>query len=215
MSSQLSDRSKVATIQICIAVVCYLAFDVRMRAFGASESEPNSRSSKLIQAAEDANSCLIPLDQGVPIWHHFETPTYRKFRLAQEYLESVAIEFVNQKIAFFDEGNVDANNRENKRRSLLDDYLSNPKLDLSDVVGMGCDLLLTGVDTVFEHEPYAARFVSVLWLFFWFLQMCRQHTRNVSYSTTWQGIPKLKREYSPKREKSFLTTSGIPSRATT
>lgn len=35
-----------------------------------------------------------------------------------------------------------------RRRSLLDDYLSNPKLDLYDVVGMACDLLLAGVDTV-------------------------------------------------------------------
>lgn len=33
-------------------------------------------------------------------------------------------------------------------RSLLDDYLQNPKLDLPDVVGMACDLLLAGVDTV-------------------------------------------------------------------
>lgn len=33
-------------------------------------------------------------------------------------------------------------------KSLLDDYLQNPKLDLPDVVGMACDLLLAGVDTV-------------------------------------------------------------------
>lgn len=37
-------------------------------------------------------------------------------------------------------------------RSLLDDYLQNPKLDLPDVVGMACDLLLAGVDTVSQHE---------------------------------------------------------------
>lgn len=33
-------------------------------------------------------------------------------------------------------------------KSLLDDYLQNSKLDLPDVVGMACDLLLAGVDTV-------------------------------------------------------------------
>lgn len=69
------------------SVVCYLAFDVRMRSFYALERNPLSKSNQLIQAAEDANSCLIPLDQGLPFWRLFETPTYRKFRVAQEYLE--------------------------------------------------------------------------------------------------------------------------------
>lgn len=70
-----------------ILVVCYLAFDVRMESFTEREQRSDSRSSKLIKAAEDANSCLIPLDQGFPIWRYIETPIYRKFRLAQEYLE--------------------------------------------------------------------------------------------------------------------------------
>lgn len=68
-------------------MVCYLAFDVRMESFGDKERHPKSRSSQLIQAAEDSNSCLIPLDQGFPIWRYIETPIYRKFRLSQEYLE--------------------------------------------------------------------------------------------------------------------------------
>lgn len=68
-------------------VVCYLAFDVRMESFTEKQRQPDSRSSKLIKAAEDANSCILSLDQGIPIWHYIETPTYRKFRLAQEYLE--------------------------------------------------------------------------------------------------------------------------------
>lgn len=69
------------------AVVCYLSFDVRMESFSDKERHPQSKSSRLVQAAEDANSCLIPLDQGFPIWRYIETPIYRKFRLAQEYLE--------------------------------------------------------------------------------------------------------------------------------
>lgn len=40
------------------------------------------------------------------------------------------------------------------RRSLLDDYLLNPKLDLADVVAMACDVLLTGVDTVHLHIEF-------------------------------------------------------------
>lgn len=57
---------------------------------------------------------------------------------------SVAIDLVNQKIACLN----DDQKSSNKRRSLLDDYLANPKLDMYDVVGMACDLLLAGVDTV-------------------------------------------------------------------
>lgn len=74
-------------IFINLSVVCYLAFDVRMNSFSDVERNDTSRSSRLIQAAEDANSCLIPLDQGLPIWKIVETPTYRKFSSAQQYLE--------------------------------------------------------------------------------------------------------------------------------
>ncbi|XP_055318512.1 cytochrome P450 302a1, mitochondrial [Sitodiplosis mosellana] len=127
-----------------LELVCYLSFDVRMESFSDKERHPQSRSTRLIQAAEDANSCLIPLDQGVPIWHYIETPIYRKFRLSQEYLESVAVDLVSQKISFFDENSIA---QKTGKRSLLDDYLLNPRLDLADVVGMACDLLLTGIDT--------------------------------------------------------------------
>lgn len=72
---------------IQFVVVCYLAFDIRMESFTEKQRQSDSRSSRLIQASEDANSCILSLDQGIPIWHFIETPTYRKFRLAQEYLE--------------------------------------------------------------------------------------------------------------------------------
>lgn len=58
---------------------------------------------------------------------------------------SVAVDLVSQKISYFDENSV---TQKSGRRSLLDDYLLNPRLDLADVVGMACDLLLAGVDTV-------------------------------------------------------------------
>lgn len=58
---------------------------------------------------------------------------------------SVAVDLVSQKISYFDESSVA---QKSGRRSLLDDYLLNPRLDLADVVGMACDLLLAGVDTV-------------------------------------------------------------------
>lgn len=59
---------------------------------------------------------------------------------------SVAVDLVSQKISYFDERSSMESSQ--CRRSLLDDYLLNPKLDLADVVGMACDLLITGIDTV-------------------------------------------------------------------
>lgn len=72
-------------------MICYLAFDVRMGSFNANERHSTSRSSRLMKAAEDANSCLIPLDRQIPFWRLWETSTYRKFRLAQEFMERCCI----------------------------------------------------------------------------------------------------------------------------
>lgn len=60
---------------------------------------------------------------------------------------SVAVDLVSQKINYFDEKD---DVRKDAQRSLLDDYLLNPRLDLADVVAMTCDVLLAGVDTVCE-----------------------------------------------------------------
>lgn len=35
-----------------------------------------------------------------------------------------------------------------RKQSLLEEYLKNDALDIKDVVGMACDMLLAGVDTV-------------------------------------------------------------------
>lgn len=54
---------------------------------------------------------------------------------------SVAIDLVSQKISLYKD-------EDDGSRSILEEYLFNPKLDLPDVVGMASDLLLAGVDTV-------------------------------------------------------------------
>lgn len=69
------------------SVVCLMAFDIRMNSFSEDELKPDSRSSKLIRAAEITNSCLLPLDQGLPLWRYLETPVYKKLRTSQEYIE--------------------------------------------------------------------------------------------------------------------------------
>lgn len=58
---------------------------------------------------------------------------------------SVAVNLVQRKLASFDR-KAAADRKD--RRSLLDDYLLNPKLELPDIVGFSTDLLLAGTDTV-------------------------------------------------------------------
>lgn len=63
-------------------------------------------------------------------------------------MEDVAIDLISEKLEIY---------REDKTRncSLLDGYLRNPKLNLSDIIGMACDLLLAGVDTSSLATSYA------------------------------------------------------------
>lgn len=35
-----------------------------------------------------------------------------------------------------------------RKQSLLEEYLKNEALDIKDIVGMACDMLLAGIDTV-------------------------------------------------------------------
>lgn len=68
-------------------VLCLLAFDLRLNSFSEKERRPESRSTKLIEAAEDINDSILPLDQGFQLWRFYETKIYKKFRIAQEYME--------------------------------------------------------------------------------------------------------------------------------
>lgn len=55
---------------------------------------------------------------------------------------------VNRKIKKIDNGEV------SERESLLELYLRNKNLDVKDVIGMACDMLLAGIDTVYMHIIY-------------------------------------------------------------
>lgn len=123
-----------------------MAFDIRMNAFYYNQRDKlNSRCNRLIEAAKATNSSILRTDQGF-LWHYVETPAYKRIKKSQEYLEVVAIELVTQKLSFYQETNVG--------QSLLDGYLRNPNLNLQDIIGMACDLLLAGVDT----SSYATAF---------------------------------------------------------
>lgn len=90
------------------------------------------------------NRMTLPTDQGFQLWRLFETPTYKKIRVAQEYLEKVGLELVTKKI----DSMKSEDYKKNVENPLLEQYLKNPKLDVKDIIGMATDLLLAGVHTV-------------------------------------------------------------------
>ncbi|KAJ6640669.1 Cytochrome P450, mitochondrial, partial [Pseudolycoriella hygida] len=130
-----------------LELICRIVFDVRMNSFSKAELDSGSRSSKLIEAAEVTNSLTLSTDQGLQLWRYFETPKYRKLRKAQEFMESVALDFVKRKLNHFHDADPSKNNSESKCKSLLEEYLKNPKIDFADITGMAGDMLLAGVDT--------------------------------------------------------------------
>lgn len=97
-----------------------------------------------MHAAETTNSCILPTDQGLQLWRYVETPSYRKLRQAQSYMESVALELLEQNMK-----------STSSRSSLITAYIQNPQLDRFDVVGTSADLLLAGIDTT----SYASAFL--------------------------------------------------------
>ncbi|XP_017482732.1 PREDICTED: cytochrome P450 302a1, mitochondrial-like isoform X1 [Rhagoletis zephyria] len=148
-----------------LELTCLMTFDERLNAFSPEEQLPTSRSTRLMRAAETTNSSILPTDQGLPLWRYFETPIYRRLRKAQEYMESVAIDLVSQKLAYFkdskevsDGANPDGGTMQ--RSSLIEEYLKNPNLDLCDVVGMAADLLLAGIDTSSYTTAFAVYHIA-------------------------------------------------------
>uniref|UniRef100_A0A336KNN7 CSON013431 protein n=1 Tax=Culicoides sonorensis TaxID=179676 RepID=A0A336KNN7_CULSO len=134
-----------------LELVCLMAFDIRLNAFSEEELSPHSISSRLIEAARISNSLVLPLDQGLRLWRWFKTTPYKKFHKAQRFMEDVAIDLVSQKLTYYHEESQD----KTKSKSLLDSYLQNPNLNLQDIIGMACDLLLAGVDTSSYTTSYA------------------------------------------------------------
>ncbi|XP_053997965.1 cytochrome P450 302a1, mitochondrial [Hylaeus anthracinus] len=123
--------------RLYLELTSLIVFDSRLDSFSKKERCKNSRSSKLIEAAYATNNAILKLDNGLQLWRFFETPLYRKLRKAQMYMETVALELVSLK--------KDKEARKNK--SFLNAYLENPALDIKDIVGMACDMLLAGIDT--------------------------------------------------------------------
>ncbi|EFN78521.1 Cytochrome P450 302a1, mitochondrial [Harpegnathos saltator] len=132
--------------RLFLELTCLVAFDVRMNSFSEEERRPDSRSSKLIDAAFETNSVIVRLDNGPRLWRYFETRLYRKLRKAQSYMEEVSQQMVSQR-------NQSTSIR--RKKSLLEEYSRNEALDIKDIVGMSCDMLLAGVDTTTYSTSFA------------------------------------------------------------
>ncbi|XP_001661673.2 cytochrome P450 302a1, mitochondrial [Aedes aegypti] len=136
-----------AISRLNLELICLMAFDVRLDSFSDEQMKPNSLSSRLMESAEVTNQSILPTDQGFQLWKYFETPAYRKLRKAQEFMEKTAVELVSQKLLYFDEDQQKLASGRHRSRSLLEEYLRNPNLELHDIIGMAADLLLAGVHT--------------------------------------------------------------------
>ncbi|XP_012220652.1 cytochrome P450 302a1, mitochondrial [Linepithema humile] len=132
--------------RLFLELTCLVAFDVRMRCLSEEEKHPNSRSSRLIKAAFITNSATLKLDNGPRLWRFFETPLYRKLRKSQNYMEEVALEMITQR---------NRNALICRKESLLEEYFKNESLDVKDIVGMACDMLLAGIDTTTYTTSFA------------------------------------------------------------
>ncbi|XP_063903411.1 cytochrome P450 302a1, mitochondrial-like [Zophobas morio] len=126
--------------RLFLELVGVAAFDIRFNSFTDEEIQPDSKSAKLIDSAFVSNSTILKTDNGPQLWRKFETPAYRRFKKAQEFMESVAIDLVALKMSTFRE-------KTQNSPTLLESYIANESLDFKDIIGIVCDFLLAGMDT--------------------------------------------------------------------
>ncbi|XP_063975595.1 cytochrome P450 302a1, mitochondrial isoform X2 [Diachasmimorpha longicaudata] len=139
--------------RLYLELTCLVVFDEPLDVFSEAQMTSDSTSSKLIKAAFDANDLILTLDHS-RLWKYFETPKYRKFRGNLETMQKVAIDMVTRKANRMKESGG------NEKPSILENYLSNKNVDLKDVVGVACDMLLAGIDTTAYSSAYALYHVS-------------------------------------------------------
>ncbi|RZC32297.1 cytochrome P450 302a1, mitochondrial, partial [Asbolus verrucosus] len=132
----------------------YLPELSRLHCFNEDELHPNSKSSKLLESAFVSNSSILKTDNGAQLWRKFETPSFRKLRKAQEFMESVAIDLVALKMSTFKE-------KSQGPPTLLERYIASTSLDFKDMIGMACDFLLAGVDTTTYSSSFLLYHLAV------------------------------------------------------
>ncbi|XP_064292088.1 cytochrome P450 302a1, mitochondrial isoform X2 [Plodia interpunctella] len=131
-----------------LEVIGTVGFNERFHSFSDSEQDPESRSSKVISAAFGSNCGIMKLDKGF-LWKIFKTPLYRKLAESQDYLETVATEILLHRVNFYeaDDPFTDI--------SLLQSFLTQPNVDLKDLMGMMVDMLMAAIDTTAYATSFA------------------------------------------------------------
>lgn len=118
-----------------------VTFDTRL---GALQPDLSSESlpMRLIRSATNTNQQILKLDNGpLQMWRKWKTPAYKILHDAQEYIETVALDFVEAKKKAMNDQQVD------DKQTLLGIYLSSTHLDTKDVVTVVSDMLLAGIET--------------------------------------------------------------------
>lgn len=119
-----------------LEVTALVTLDTRIGAI-TGHLHQNSVPKKLMQAAFQTNAHVLKTDNGLRLWRYYETKDFVAIRKSQEYIEKVALEHVNKKIA----------SNSKTTTTLLDHYLTQPDLDMKDVVTLVADFILAGIDT--------------------------------------------------------------------
>jgi ecdysteroid 25-hydroxylase CYP302A1 len=172
--------------RLFLELIGIAAFDIRFQSFDDDELHPHSKTSMLLESAFVTNSTILKTDNSLHLWRKFETPTYRKLRKAQEFMENVAIDLVALKMTTFEE-------KSQSPPTLLEQYIASKDLDFKDIVGMACDVLLAGMDTVnCRVRPKHVTFISSF----------RSLIRRVFCCTIWEKI-RLFRTHCTKRRLAF------------
>lgn len=74
--------------RLFLELIAHVAFDESLNSFSADELTPNSRTSRLIEAAAVINGGVTKTDNGLQLYKKFDTPLYRRITKAHSYIES-------------------------------------------------------------------------------------------------------------------------------
>ncbi|KAK3907690.1 Cytochrome P450 302a1, mitochondrial [Frankliniella fusca] len=127
--------------RLSLQLTCLVAFDEKFDCFSPQEMKPDSRSSRLMDAAATINSLGFVYDNV----ENLRSSVWPKLEEASLFLEGIAVGFVQKKAKVLSKK---VDNESGCVPSLFERYLTSPNFDCKDVNGMAVDLLLAGIETV-------------------------------------------------------------------
>lgn len=158
-----------------LELTCLMSFGERLNCFSDEEIRENSMTSRLIEAANQSNTNILPTDQGFMLWKFIETKPFKKLRIAQEFMQKFALNVIEKRVDEKGNGN-----------SLLDQYLLNPNINKKDIIGTSLDLLLGGVHTTSFSEGSLLHHISK-----------NQHVQDLMYEEAKKVLPNVDDDITP------------------